>query len=376
MKFKVKTDDLRNAVAELNTIIVPATTYRAISFILIKASKSDGLILQATDYEINLKKRVEADVVEEGAIGIPGKFLNAALKDFDEEELEVEQTGSESLKVNAGLKKVTFACLSEDEYPVFPKFEEKDSFIISAQLLKENIRKTAYAVSRDTSNMVLMGALWEISTDDSLFNMVSTDTHRLVVNKSKVEFQKPPAQNLKLIVPEKLLSFLVSSLPQTDVPVSVVLPEGDGKIAFNYENTEIVGKLIVGTYPDYESIIPDTSSMKTIVLDRIAVLKAIRFVSVLAEKKSYNVNLSFEKDVLMVNTDLTEVGEAQQAVELEDNKESIKIIFNINYLKEVLMNLDEEKIEFNFIDQRAPVLTKPLDSNEYFTIIMPIRPIE
>jgi DNA polymerase-3 subunit beta len=376
MKLVVKTDILRDAVAELNTILVPATTYRAISFILMKASKSEGLILQATDYEINLKKKIEANIVEEGAIGLPGKFLNKMLSKYDTEEIEIEQTGSDTVIIKSDDKKVTFACLSESEYPIFPKFEERDSFILSASLLKENMKRTLYGVSKDTTNMILRGSLWEIFLNEKRFNMISTDTHRLVVDKMDVEFQKPPKTDQKFVIPEKLLTYLVNSLPQTDIPVSIVIPDNDGQIVFLYENTEIIGKLIVGDYPDYEGIIPEISSMKSIILQRADMLKAIDFVALLAEKKSYNVNLDFNNDILTIYTDLTEVGEAKETVNLGNNKETIKVIFNINYLRDAIVNMDNSELELYFEDERAPMLMKPKDIDSYFTIIMPIRPIE
>ncbi len=376
MKFVVKTDEFRNAVSELNTILVPATTYRAISFILIKAIKDEGLVLQATDYEINLKKKIEANVIEEGSIGVPGKFLNLSLKDFETDEITLEQVGPETVILKSGGKSVNFVCLSENEYPVFPAFETKDSFILSSEVLKNDIKKTSYAVSKDTSNMILLGSLWEIDADNKKMTMVSTDSHRLVIKKSAVAFQKLPKNNLKLIVPDKLLNYLSTSLPQNDTPVTVAIPDKEGKIGFMYENTEILGKLIVGSFPDYTAIIPDEAGMSRIALPKNDVLRAIKFVSNLAEKKSYNANLNFAKDSLTVYTDLSEVGEAKDVVALEKNTHSIKIIFNINYIKDALSWFDEENVDMAFNDARSPILVSAPENKDYFTIIMPIRPLE
>ncbi len=377
MKFVIKKDELIQAVSELNSILVPGTTYRAISFIMVKATKDKGVILEATDYEINLKKVLDANVIEEGALGIPGKYLNMAIKDFEDEELEIEQVKAEKVIIRGANKNISFLGLPENEYPIYPEIEEKDSFILPSTLLKDNIKKTAYAVSKDTANMILVGSLWDIEKEKQQLTMVATDSHRMVVNRIKADFQKLPEENIKIIVPEKLLNYLANTLPLSDVPVNVIITQDGSKIAIKYENNEVVSKLIVGNYPDYYDIIPDTSTMKQLKIKRNPVLRAIKFVSILAEKKSYNVNLNFNKSGLDVYSDLTDVGEAKDNIPLDNSEiEPINFILNINFIKEALTWFENEELIVFYSDVRSPILITDEKDENYFTMMMPIRPIE
>ncbi|MCD6579041.1 DNA polymerase III subunit beta [bacterium] len=377
MKFVIKKDELIQAVSELNSILVPGTTYRAISFIMVKATKDKGVILEATDYEINLKKVLDANVIEEGALGIPGKYLNMAIKDFEDEDIEVEQVKSEKVIIRGANKNISFLGLAENEYPVYPEIEEKDSFILPSTILKNNIKRTGYAVSKDTANMILVGSLWDIEKEKKQITMVATDSHRMVVNRIKTDFQKLPEENIRIIVPEKLLNYLSNTLPLSDIPVSIVITQDGSKIAIKYENNEVISKLIVGNYPDYYDIIPDTSTMKQLKVKKNPVLKAIKFVSILAEKKSYNVNLNFNKDSLNVYSDLTDVGEAKDIIALENpDIEPINFILNINFIKEALTWFENEDLIMFYSDVRSPILITDEKDDDYFTMMMPIRPIE
>ncbi len=98
---------------------------------------------------------------------------------------------------------------------------------------------------------VFTGALLEINENE--VTMVATDTHRMAVKKTLSMSQQLLQCALSFL--QKTLAEVSRLLP-TDNPAMINIIWNRTQIVFNFESIYIISRLIEGTYPEYEKVIP------------------------------------------------------------------------------------------------------------------------
>ena len=68
-----------------------------------------------------------------------------------------------------------------------------------------------------------------------------------------------------------------------------------------------------------------------------------------------------------------DLGEAKEEIEVNYDKENLKIGFNARYILDVLSSIGESEVRMSFKDQNSPVLLGPKDDEKYRCVVMPMR---
>ncbi len=379
MKFEVIKDEMQEKLSNIQNIVEKKNTMPILSHFLLSAGKKDSYII-ATDIQTALKEPIDIKVEKEGRICIPAKKLFEIVREI-EGDLSFETIDEQWLKVKAGSSDFMLATLPHIDFPAWPAVfegEEIEEILIAPELLLEMIEKTIYAAGENDTRYTLNGLLFHIKPDEKILSVVGTDGHRLAFIQKQVDNDKlniNVSEEKRLIVPRKAVSELRKflSVPEdqqgtTKVKISL----GAKHILFNITGIEFLSRLVDGTYPNYDNVIPKENE-KRLVVKRDNFIKVLRRVSIMSRERASAVKFDLDSERMYVSSSSPDIGEAKEDMEIEYNGENMTLGFNARYLLDVAGVMNGEKILFELQDPLSPVLLKEEGSEDYKCVVMPMR---
>jgi DNA polymerase-3 subunit beta len=276
-------------------------------------------------------------------------------------EIEVDDRNAASIRCGSSFYKIMG--LPEEEFPRFPEFGAGKALKIEQSVLRDMLRKTAYAVSNDETRYVLNGVFMGLKGDK--LTVVATDGRRLALIEHDIEI--PKGSEAELILPTKAVNELERLLADKgDVKLSI----GENQVIFELDGTTLASKLIEGTYPNFRQVIP-TETKERIALERELLLSALHRASILASEKSQSVKLNFAKNTLTITATTPEVGEAKETLSINYKGKEITIAFNPQYMMDPLRNLDADEVFVELTDELSPGVIKV--NAPFLYVLMPMR---
>lgn len=365
MKLSFSKTDLLEALSSIQNIVEKRNTMPILSHFLLKAEK-EGANITATDLETALRLPVRAEVKEGGRLAIPARKLFEIAKEV-EGDVSLESADAQWIKAKAGKSTFRLACLSADEFPVWPEMEEAREMKIEGGVLSEMIEKTVYSAGESDTRYTLNGLLFHISEAGKTLTMVGTDGHRMAVIKRDVE--SSIEEELKVIVPRKAASELKKFLGADS---SVTASIGQNHVLFRAGEAEFLARLIEGAYPNYSQVLPEKNEKK-VLADREALARALRRVSVMSRERSGAVRLDLSGGSATLSSSNPDLGEARDEMEVEYAGEDISLGFNARYLIDALGTMNGKTVSLELQDPLSPTLLREEGETAYRCVIMPMR---
>jgi DNA polymerase-3 subunit beta len=362
IKFKVTKEAILDGLQRVQNVVSTRTTLPILSNVLVHAS-TGSLSLTTTDLDVGVRCKVEAEVSKAGSTTLPARKLFSILKEVPAAEIEVEVDDRNAASIHCGSSFYKIMGLPEEEFPRFPESGAGKALKIEQAVLRDMLKKTAYAVSNDETRYVLNGVFMGFKGDK--ITVVATDGRRLALIEHDIEV--PKGAESELILPTKAVAELERLLADKgDVKLSI----GENQIIFELDGTTLVSKLIEGTYPNFRQVIP-TETKERVPLERELLLAALRRASILASEKSQSVKLNFAKNTLTITATTPEVGEAKETLSINYKGKEITIAFNPQYMMDPLRNLDADEIFVELTDELSPGVIKV--NAPFLYVLMPMR---
>ena len=121
------------------------------------SAMGDTLTLFATDLELAIEKKINAQVLIEGEIVVPGKLFADYAKKIEEEQVELDGTTTTKLVIRYLDSELQIKCMSADEYPLFRDVNTQNSFVILKKEIKDIIGRVLFSVASDDGRPSLRG---------------------------------------------------------------------------------------------------------------------------------------------------------------------------------------------------------------------------
>ena len=331
--------------------------------ILLTASNSE-ISIQAC---IDEKKHVK---IEEGGTFIaPGKYLIELVKKTEAKEIYFESFEDNAIKILADKSNFTLNVLSKDDYPII-SFADSPTFLtLDAINLKQLIRKTTFAVSLSESRVILTGV--SVTSQGNLLEVVSTDSYRLAKKQLKFNVDYP---EIKVVIPGKSLDELNKIVDEGETLVEIHISHT--KALFKYKNLLYQTRLIDGTFPNTNSLIP-TEFLTSIKFNKNELISAIERAAVFTNMDSSNIiklTLNSDKTVEIAST-TNEIGAAQEELNPIEcsNVVPFQIAFSSKYFLEAIKSFDSTEVTVHFTGEVRPfIITGEYDRN-LIQLILPVR---
>ena len=137
-------------------------------------------------------------------------------------------------------------------------------------------------------------------------------------------------------------------------------------------DTVLTSKLIDGTFPDYNRVIPIDGN-KELLLDRESLRGTLQRAAILSSEKYRGVRLAIDNKVLTVSSNNPEREEAVDELEIDYAGDGAEIGFNVNYLLDVLNAIDTDNARMLLKDSNSSALVMPETADTTKYVIMPMR---
>tara|TARA_Y100000590_G_scaffold367292_2_gene427267 strand:- start:4537 stop:5652 length:1116 start_codon:yes stop_codon:yes gene_type:complete len=370
MKISIERNSFLNSLSHVQNIVEKRNTIPILSNILIDAH-SNNLILSATDMDVSVTEAINCNVIEQGSVTTPAHTLYDIVRKIPEgNEIELISNDGNKLSFRSGKSKFSLSCLPKDDFPKIEELDLKNEFTINSKELIKIIDKTKFAISTEETRYYLNGIYLHVGAKDNkkILVSVATDGHRL----AKVETDLPEgAENLSgVIIPKKTINEVRKLIDEQNNDIRVALNEN--KIVFYINNVILSSKLIDGSFPEYEKVIPKNND-KTLEINTNQIYEAIDRVSTVSDVKSNSIKLSIMDNIISISSNNSETGSGAEDINIDYVGEKIEIGFNAKYLLEILSQIDSEKLNFKLLDSSSPTIITDSEDNHSIYVLMPMR---
>jgi DNA polymerase-3 subunit beta len=365
MNFTITRQNLHNGLAAVSASIPSKTTLPVLSNILFEAR--DGEVrMSGTDLDVAVRVRVPAEVKQPGSLTAPGKKLQEIVRELPDHPVEVTTRG-EQIELKCGKSHFKLNGLPADEFPTLTEVDFGTGLTVTGTNLNGLIHRTSFAVSTEESRPILNGVLWELR--DGEMKMVATNGHRLA--RMSVPVESTGTRSADFIVPPAALGQVQRLFKDND---SIEVARSDNHLGFRAASTEVYTRLIEGTYPNYEQVIPRDND-KTATIDKKSLESAVRRMAVVASDQTHRIRLKFEPNRVHLNVLTPDLGEGHDELEIDYSGSELEIGFNANYLLEVLRYMPSDEVKFSFKAPERAATMEPVGENvpDYLCLVMPLR---
>jgi len=368
MNFTITRKNLHEGLAAVSASIPTKTTLPVLSNILIETA-DDGIWMSGTDLDVSVRVRVPADVSEAGSLTAPGKKLQEISRELPERPVDVSTRGDQ-IELRCGPSHFKLNGLPSDEFPNLPEIHFQEGWKVGGGDLHRLIHHTSFAVSTEESRPILNGVLWELR--DGRMQMVATNGHRLARMAMRTEASSAPSADF--IVPPSALQQVERLFEDED---ELQVARNGNHLGFRSRQREVFTRLIEGTYPNYEQVIPKDND-KTARVEKAALESAVRRMAIVASDQTHRIRLKFDEDRVHLNVLTPDLGEGHDEIELTYDGEELEIGFNASYLLEVLRYIPTGEVRMSFkAPERAatlePVTPEAEEAIDYLCLVMPLR---
>lgn len=363
MKVICARKDIYEGVQVAGRAVSARTSLPILSHLLITA-EDNRIRIAATDLEIGMECVVEANVQEPGSMTVPARVLTEALAALPETDVALSFDESNTARLKCGASDFTILGLPPEEFPLLPEVKEEVSLSLDYDVLREGIRKTAFAISPDESRAILTGILMNI--DGGGLRLVSTDTHRLCVYNCAVDDSRG---TVNAIVPGRAMNELTriaEGQGKVDVRIS------PSQILFKFGDTILISRLIEGQFPNFQKVVP-TEFTRKLIIPTEPFLQSARRVAIVARENSNRTMMKTEDGTLVMSAESGSVGSAHEEVEVIKEGDDLKMAFNSKYLLDVLGVIDTEAIEMELSGEASAAVIRPQTQDNYTYVLMPMQ---
>lgn len=370
MKLSIDRAALLRSLGHIQGVVERRNTIPILSNVLMKA-ENGVLSMSSTDMDLEINESVAANVTMAGATTAPAHTFHDIVRKFPDGsnvEIELNAEGTQ-MTVRAGRSQFKLSCLPVADFPEIAVNELPNNFSIPASDLRDLIDRTKFAMSTEETRYYLNGIYVHEADNDGVkvLRAVSTDGHRLA------RFEMPLPESASgmpgVIIPRKTVGEIRKLIEDAADLIQISLSEN--KIRFTFDHIVLTSKLIDGTFPDYQRVIPQGND-KIVEVDPKVFSKAIDRVSTISDGKSRALKITLNSKQMTLSASSAESGSATEEMEVNGDA-SMEIGFNAKYLLDITSQIEGEGCRLTLADSASPTIIQDNSDPSALYVLMPLR---
>jgi DNA polymerase-3 subunit beta len=373
MKLAIERAALLKSLAHVQSVVERRTTIPILSNVKLEAA--DGAIgLTATDMDLTVVEQTDAEVSQTGATTAPAHTLYDVVRKLPEgSRITIERSeGGGELNLRSGRSTFDLPCLPAGDFPTMTDEGLAHGFGLPAGELRRLIDRTRFAISTEETRYYLNGIYLHVLDQDgaSRLRAVATDGHRL----ARVELAAPEGTEGMpgVIVPRKTIGELRKLIDELEADQAVEVALSPARVRFQIGRAVLRSRLIDGTFPDYERVIP-VGNDKLMVASTRDFSDAVDRVATISTEKSRAIKLALAPGKLTLSAISPDAGRAVEEVDVKYNGDPLEIGFNARYILDMSAQIEGDEIDLAVADAGSPTVVRdPKDSSTLY-VLMPMR---
>lgn len=373
MKISCLQESLNRGLSIVGRAVAARTTLPITNNVLL-ATDQARLKLVATNLEIAISCWLGAKVEEEGAITVPARILTEFVNSLPNDRIDISLSPrTKTLELKCARFEARISGVDAKDFPPIPTVDEGITTRVDVGALRQAISQVAFAAISNESRPVLTGV--DAQFDGDLLTLAAADGFRLAVYKLPLTTQV--SQRTEVIFPTRAMAELNRLLADGEETVDVTINPNKSQTLFRMKDVELVSQLLLGSYPQYNQLIPQSYSTRVDV-DIAEFLRAAKAASTFARDGSGIVRLvitpgsELNPGKMIVSARSDEIGDDVGEIDAIVDGEEVKIAFNIKYIIDLLSALREQRVALETSNPASPGVLRPVGSDNYIHVIMPM----
>ena len=364
MKFQCATQELLAGVSLASRFVQRQANLPVLSSILL-AAEGSAIVLRATNLECGVEVVVPAKVTEGGVVAVPGGVFASFLGNARGKATSASSSGG-VLVVETERARTSIKTVPHDDFPTLPKVSAEQSFTCRAGDLSKALRSVAHcaaasAIKPELQSVYLLGEAGKLTA-------VATDSFRLA---EKTILLRSKGGVPPMLVPAKNASELVRILEGVSGDVEVYY--NSNQISTHVEGVYYTSRLLDGSFPNYQQIIPKQFAAEAVVL-REDFSHGLKSLAVFSDKFS---QISFTVDpkarAVTLSSRNADIGEETYTLPATVSGEGVSLTFNGRYLGDGLTAISGESVRLHITGAGKPMLIKDAADDSYLYLAMPMN---
>lgn len=362
MKFEILQEELVNGLSTVLKAVSTRVQLPILSYVKMEVEKN-GIFLTATDLEIGIRLRLNANIETEGVVAIPGKMIEEFLLTLKPGKIKGELVESQ-LKLRSVGSSATFLTLGVDDFPQLPEFE-KTQAKIKAEDVAGAAEEVVFASAKESLRPTLIGVLMEVGKK---MRLVATDGFRLAV--TEVGVVRENNEELNLLIPNRAIVEMSKIIKKGEMEISYL--EKTKQVAFRQGEILFTSQLIDGNFPEYQKILPKEFSTE-LEVGREELLSAVKTAHVFARDNSNMMKWKIAEGKIAISSQSPSRGECSVEVGAKANGSEMEVVFNAKYVMDYLAIKNCESLWVGLGGKLAPGMIREKRNSGGFYVVMPIN---
>ena len=363
MRFNCNGLTLAEAVLKVSKACAVRTTAPVMECIKISAT-SEGISLLATDGELSIEKKMNAEVFEEGAVCVPGKLFSDFISKLSQEEVDVT-TSDKGLEISYRDSKSYMQAIAAEEFPEINLSAGENSFVMKQSAFKDIVSEVVFCCAGDDSRPILKGCLMEFG--DTL-KMTALDGYRLAFSEAEILAK---SGEKKIICPARTLNE-ISKMLSGEEDEEVTIYEENGQLLVKCDSMTIVSRLYRGEFIKRETVIP-VKFATNVTIEKAELIASVERAAVLIRGDKHNlITLEITSDKVKISS-VSDQGNVSESVNADTDGVDLTISMNAKYLLDALKALKEDIITLSLNGAISPFILQNQEKKDSLYLILPVK---
>lgn len=373
MRVSCLQENLAKGLSVVGRAVATRSTLPVLSNVML-STDNGRLKLSATDLEIGINCWIGAKVEEDGATTVPARSFIDLINSLPSERIDMELVvRTQTLNLKCARYEANLKGIDAQEFPLIPSAEEGEGQItLEPTAFRRMIEQVVLAAATDESRPILTGVLAKF--EGNRLTLAAADGFRLSVRTAELPAEVEPAS---VIIPARALAEL-ARIGTDEEDITLVITPTRNQVLFHAPNVDLVSQLIEGNFPDYQQIIPKSSSTRT-VLNTNSFLRACKTANIFARDAANIARLQIVPGGELAPGHVTiaatsaELGDNVGEIDASIEGDAVEIAFNVKYLIDVLSVMDSAQVVLETTTSSSPGVIKPVGDVDFVHVIMPMH---
>lgn len=356
--------ELADALASVAAVIPTRTPKPILQCVRLEAT-TDELSIAANSLEISASCICRIVSTESAGVAcVSAAQLLAVVREVPDDTVKLELSG-ERLTVTGQQDRHTLNALDPKDWPPVAEWPDAPAVTLPAPTLKRLLAQTSFARSDQTTRGVMQGTL--LTAEKNEMRAVALDERKLAMGTAPVV-----GKLQQVVAPPKIIDVLMKMLPDAagdETPADVEIAANDRLVAFRCDDWALIGNLLEGQFPPYQSIISQETD-RALRIEREAAVSAFRRARLGLSEVSRAIRCKFTKGGGTLQSRSPEKGESAVQLQAEYSGEPIEIGFNPDFLIQAFQAADGEAVE---LQMSAPNRPGVIRCGQFLCVLMPVN---
>lgn len=362
MHITIETKKLQKLLDVISKVSTKHITLPVLQCVLLEVEK-DTLTIKANNLEIGIEGKIPVKVEEIGVVAVPAHILLQTVHLISQQNTTLFTEG-DVLHVEALTSKTEIKSMSHDDFPHIPRVMS-EPFITSGKLFAYGIKTTAFTASQSTIKPEL-GSVYIFQKKEHTLTFVATDSFRLM---EKTIPQKNAIPFTSILIPYKNALELARIAEESEE--NITLYTNENQCALTVGDLYITSRVISGTFPDYEQIIPkEYKTTVTLLTNDLA--QALKKTNIFLNK-FMQLTITISKGACTLSAQSGETGTTTESITAHVDGEDLTLNFNQRYIHDVISHINDESIRLKCAGVGRPMVIENVHDTSLRYLVMPMN---